>query len=404
MNKNILNKQSNIPIKKSNKSLKKTHNGKSKDKSNKIQNKNKLRQFNKNDMINNHSNHSNNIYHNSSSNLRVKSSKKYFGNKDKNKSKEKINNINSHPLVKNITSLNQHQKKPKKEINNENINTNIIQKAYPHSNNLNQIQINSLINSNKNIESFNTSNKNNNNKNNIIFKSDINNPNFLGLKKEKEKDFAKTELKKISNKLNEKKTESTSIPYFENLKYISLEDTNALFDAWQNCSMIYKVFEEKMMRKNDFEINKNTLELITKNSEACEQLKDQKFWILYIEYLINNNLLINEKQFLNVINEAFSYMSLNCSQLRIYYLQKIKKYSPVFLSDGTLDESDDAYLNKLNEASINIIKKQKGINSSNIKLKSANKRKNFKLENEKEYQDVIKDNQIQRLIEINGNI
>ena len=401
MNKNILNKQSNIPIKKSNKSLKKTHNGKSKDKSNKIQNKNKLRQFNKNDMINNHSN---NTYHNSSSNLRVKSNKKFLGNNDKNKSKKNINNINSHPLVKNITSLNQHQKKPKKEINNENINTNIIQKAYPHSNNLNQIQINSLINSNKNIESFNTSNKNNNNKNNIIFKSDINNPNFLCLKKEKEKDFAKTELKRISNKLNEKKTESTSIPYFENLKYISLEDTNALFDAWQNCSMIYKVFEEKMMRKNDFEINKNTLELITKNSGACAQLKDQKFWILYIEYLINNNLLINEKQFLNVINEAFSYMSLNCSQLRIYYLQKIKKYSPAFLSDGTLDESDDAYLNKLNEASINIIKKQKGVNSSNIKLKSANKRKNFKLENEKEYQDIIKENKIQRLIEINGNI
>ena len=122
------------------------------------------------------------------------------------------------------------------------------------------------------------------------------------------------------------------------------------------------------------------------------------------EYLINNNLLINEKQFLNVINEAFSYMSLNCSQLRIYYLQKIKKYSPVFLSDGTLDESDDAYLNKLNEASINIIKKQKGVNSSNIKLKSANKRKNFKLENEKEYQDIIKENKIQRLIDINGNI
>ena len=152
------------------------------------------------------------------------------------------------------------------------------------------------------------------------------------------------------------------------------------------------------MKKNDFEINKNTLELITKNSEACAKLKDQKFWILYIEYLINNNLLINEKQFLNVINEAFSYMSLNCSQLRVYYLQKIKKYSPVFLPDGTFDDSDDAYLNKLNQASINIIKKQKGVNSSNVKLRSAKKNKNFKLENEKEYKDIIKENKIQMLI------
>ena len=44
------------------------------------------------------------------------------------------------------------------------------------------------------------------------------------------------------------------------------------------------------------------------------------------------------------------------------------------------------------------------ITRSNIKLKSANKRKNFKLENEKEYQDIIKENKIQRLIDINGNI
>ena len=29
----------------------------------------------------------------------------------------------------------------------------------------------------------------------------------------------------------------------------------------------------KMVKKNDFEINKNTLELITKNSEACAKLK-----------------------------------------------------------------------------------------------------------------------------------
>ena len=393
MHKNIVNKKANNINQKSNKSLKKHQSGKSDDKKIKIQNKNKLRQFNKNDEINNNIN----IPYNNS-NLRVKSSKKFQGIRDKNKLKKKINNINSNTVVKNFSSLNLQKKNQKMEINNENINTNIIPKTNPiHSNKFNSVQINPLINSNKGINSFISSNKNINNKNNIIFKSDINNPNFLCPKKEK--DFAKTELKKISNKLSTKKNESTSFPYFENLKYVSLEDTNALFDAWQNCSIIYKIFEEKMMKKNDFEINKNTLELITKNSEACAKLKDQKFWILYIEYLINNNLLINEKQFLNVINEAFSYMSLNCSQLRVYYLQKIKKYSPVFLPDGTFDDSDDAYLNKLNQASINIIKQQKGANSSNVKLKSAKKNKNFKPENEKEYKDIIKENKIQMLID-----
>jgi len=238
---------------------------------------------------------------------------------------------------------------------------------------------------------------------NNLFKSDIKNPNFFNLKKEKETILAKTELKKISNKYN-KKLDTISIPNFENLKYVSLEDTNALFTAWQNCSMIYKIFEEKIMKKNDFEINKNTLELITKNSEACKQLNDQKFWILYIEYLINNNLLISEKQFLTVINEAFSYMTYNCTQLRVYYLQKIKKYAPVLLPDGTIDDSDEAYINKLNQATINFIKRQKGVNSSNVKLKSANKGKNCKLENDNEYKEIIRENKIRSLVDNGGNI
>ena len=158
------------------------------------------------------------------------------------------------------------------------------------------------------------------------------------------------------------------------------------------------------MKKNNFEINKNTLELITKNSEACEQLNEQKFWILYIEYLINNNLLINEKQFLAVINEAFSYMTYNCTQLRIYFLQKIKKYAPIYLSDGTFDDSDETYINKLNESTINFIKKQKGVISSNVKLKSANKNKIFKLENNLENKENMKNNKIRCLIGYGGKI
>jgi hypothetical protein len=339
--------------------------------------------------------------------LRAKSNKKYLGNKVKNKSNKNINNINSNPIknnlhnshkiLNNISSVNQLQKKIKFDINNENINTNIINNTNPT--NIKNLNNNPIIKYNKNISQFNLSNFNGNN----LFKSDIKNPNFFNLKKEKETILAKTELKKISNEYD-KKLESIPIPNFENLKYISLEDTNALFTAWQNCSIIYKIFEEKIMKKNDFEINKNTLELITKNSEACKQLNDQKFWILYIEYLINNNLLISEKQFLTVINEAFSYMTYNCTQLRVYYLQKIKKYAPVLLPDGTIDDSDEAYINKLNQATINFIKRQKGLNSSNVKLKSANKGKNCKLENDNEYKEIIRENKIRSLVDNGGNI
>ena len=405
MNKINANKSSSNAHQKSNKSLKKPHTNKSKDNRNKIQNKNKLRQFNKSGIFDNGTNV--NSYNNTNPNLRAKSNKKYLGNKDKNKSNKNINNINSNPIknnlhnshkiLNNISSVNQLQKKIKFDINNENINTNIINNTNPT--NIKNLNTNPIIKYNKNISQFNLSNFNGNN----LFKSDIKNPNFFNLKKEKETILAKTELKKISNKYD-KKLESIPIPNFENLKYISLEDTNALFTAWQNCSIIYKIFEEKIMKKNDFEINKNTLELITKNSDACKQLNDQKFWILYIEYLINNNLLISEKQFLTVINEAFSYMTYNCTQLRVYYLQKIKKYAPVLLPDGTIDDSDEAYINKLNQATINFIKRQKGVNSSNVKLKSANKGKNCKLENDNEYKEIIRENKIRSLVDNGGNI
>ena len=410
MNKINANKSSSNLHQKSNKSLKKPHSNKSKENNrNKIQNKNKLRQFNKSDLFNNNTNV--NAYNNTNPNLRVKSNKKYFGNKDKNKSNNNSNNINSNQvknnlhnsnkIVNNISSLNQLQKKIKFEINNENINANIINNTNP--NNIKNIHTNPIIKSNQKITEFNSKNINGN----IRFKSDIKNPNFFGNhKKEKEKGtiLAKTELKKFSNNFNKKNLDTIPVPNFENLKYISLEDTDALFTAWQNCSMIYKIFEEKIMKKNDFEINKNTLELITKNSDACKQLNDQKFWILYIEYLINNNLLINEQQFLTVINEAFSYMTYNCTQLRVYYLQKIKKYAPVFLPDGTFDDSDEAYINKLNQETVNFIKRQKGVNSSNVKLKSANKGKNCKLENDSEYKEIIRENKIRSLVDNGGNI
>ena len=405
MNKINANKSSSNAHQKSNKSLKKPHTNKSKDNRNKIQNKNKLRQFNKSGIFDNGTNV--NSYNNTNPNLRAKSNKKYLGNKDKNKSNKNINNINtnpiknnlhnSHKILNNISSVNQIQKKIKFDINNENINTNIINNTNPT--NIKNLNTNPIIKYNKNISQFNLSNFNGNN----LFKSDIKNPNFFNLKKEKETILAKTELKKICNKYD-KKLDTISIPNFENLKYVSLEDTNALFTAWQNCSMIYKIFEEKIMKKNDFEINKNTLELITKNSDACKQLNDQKFWILYIEYLINNNLLISEKQFLTVINEAFSYMTYNCTQLRVYYLQKIKKYAPVLLPDGTIDDSDEAYINKLNQATINFIKRQKGVNSSNVKLKSANKGKNCKLENDSEYKEIIRENKNRSLVDNGGNI
>ena len=400
MNKNFANKSSSNLLQRPNKSHKKFHTNKSKENKNRIPPKNKLRNINKLETLNNSTN----------SNIKAKSHKKNNSNKEKYKSNintakinivptsNRNNNIllNSEKRLNTITTSNAQQLRIKKEQNKENISDNILPK-----NNVPPISNTVVYHTNKNNIRINPIMKSNNNSRNITqfnnkFHPDINNPNFLCNKKPKF--LAKTELKKISYKLNIKEGE-IAIQNFENLKYVPVTDTNALFDAWQNCSMIYKIFEEKMMKKNNFEINKTTLELITKNAEASEQLHEQKFWILYIEYLSNNNLLINEKQFLSVINEAFSYMTYsNCTQLRIYYLQKIKKYSPVYLKDGTFDDCDETYINKLNQSTINFIKNQKGAIPSNIKLKSANKNKIFKLENNLENKENMRDNKINCMI------
>ena len=153
---------------------------------------------------------------------------------------------------------------------------------------------------------------------------------------------------------------------------------SSIFIEWQEKILVYKRFEEYLLKKNNFEIDTKTLEIKTKNRESCQKLKDPKFWILYVEYLIHDLLFITESQLLSIMNEAFSYMEYDSdiALLKIYYLQKIKKYSPCFLPDGSFDDTEDVYLNKLNKSTVNFIKSPKEFISLNIKPKSA---KNLKI-------------------------
>ena len=187
------------------------------------------------------------------------------------------------------------------------------------------------------------------------FKSDINNKNFF----KTNENIIKLNFKKISKKTGMPELLLKDTTNFENLKYIPLNDISSLFNAWQNSSVIYRAFEEKILKKNDFEIDKKTLGIKTKNAQASKELNNQRFWILYIEYLIEKNLLLNEKQFLSVISEAFSYMNEKekypFQQLKKYYLEKIKKYSPSYLPNGDFDDNDETYINKLDKSIISYI-------------------------------------------------
>ena len=64
-------------------------------------------------------------------------------------------------------------------------------------------------------------------------------------------------------------------------------------------------------------------------------------------------------------------------QLKIYYLEKIKKYSPVFLPNGDFDDNDETYINKLDKSIIAFI------NNKNLEQKkySISKNDNGSIEN-----------------------
>ena len=321
--------------------------------------------------------------------------------------------------IQNKPRIKQNKKAPNLSQNNKQNIKNVIKSKSKSKSRQNKSKISisksndNLTNTHKIKPSYQTK-KLENNKINLLpqprsfdktIESGINNINFFRPCKNNLKIDFKKNVNNGDNFLNNDKNEKNlintneeNVTNFENLKYIPLNDITSLFNAWQNISVVYKVFEEKMLKKKNFEIDTETLEIKTKNFESSRELNDQKFWILYAEYLINNNLLTNEKQFLSVINEAFTYMRYDCAQLRTYYLLKIKKYSPCFLPDGRFDDSDDVYFKKLNKSTYNFIKNQKGAISSNIKLHTTNKKKFYKMifdfgnEDKNNYISTIKDN------------
>ena len=310
---------------------------------NKFRNKHKLRQHNIFHYINNNNSNSNNC------------------SKDKYKTRTKSR---SNPFPK--------SKKENKLFSS--INTEKINNSNDHK------RKNKII-----IKKSNISNHNAQTPNVQKFKTDINNKNFF---RTKEKTIKINLIKLFGNNyISEFIPKDTT--NFENIKYIPLDDISSLFDSWQSCSIIYKTFEEKYLKKNNFEIDTKTLEIKTKSHEAVKELYNQKFWILYIEYLIDKNYILTEEQFLSVINEAFSYMEGNdkdiyndnkgypCKMLINYFLEKIKKYSPSFQPDGSFDDNDETYINKLSKPASNLINKRKMRNFGCI-------RKRYKINSDEE--------------------
>lgn len=196
-------------------------------------------------------------------------------------------------------------------------------------------------------------------------------------------------LQEIDRKLNYKSCEKKEIHYIklnneltnilkrnniDDLKLLPLKNIDYIYSAWKSTKEIFENFEKNILNKKDFEIDFETLDIKTKNEKACNELKDEKFWILYSEFLIKNNKIKNSKDFLKVINIAFSYLELEYKLLIYYYLEKIKKLNPI-IKDGKIEDKDIFYIDLLDGAVKNRIKTIKAYLSSDIKLISNKKYK-----------------------------
>ena len=154
----------------------------------------------------------------------------------------------------------------------------------------------------------------------------------------------------------------------DNLEVIPLKDIYYIYSAWKSSNLIFENFEKNILDKKNFEINYDTFEITTKNKNASNELKNEKFWILYSEYLKKNNKIKETNDFLKIINIAFSYMEYDSKLLLIYYLDKIKKYNPI-LNNGKLEEKDGPYIDLLDIHVKNRINGLKENLSSNVKIR-----------------------------------
>ena len=154
----------------------------------------------------------------------------------------------------------------------------------------------------------------------------------------------------------------------DDLEVIPLKNMNYIYSAWKSSNIIFENFEKNILDKKNFEIDYETFDIKTKNEKACNELKNEKFWILYIEYLKRNSKIKEAKDFLKIINLAFTYMEFDSQLLLVYYLDKIKKYNPI-MDNGKIEEKDGPYINLLDSRVKNRINYLKENLSSNIKIR-----------------------------------
>ena len=197
---------------------------------------------------------------------------------------------------------------------------------------------------------------------------------------DKQENIIQSSLDKTEKEKENKNGQKEKISDMDNLEIIPLKNIYGIYSAWKSSNLIFENFEKNILDKKNFEINYDTFEIMTKNDKACDELKNEKFWILYIEYLKRNSKIKEAKDFLKIINLAFSYIELDSRLLLVYYLDKIKKFNPI-MNNSKIEDKDGPYIDLLDTRVKNRIKNLKEKLSSNIKIRNYTYQKERKKEN-----------------------
>lgn len=190
------------------------------------------------------------------------------------------------------------------------------------------------------------------------------------------------EKMKVENKINKYGNDNIEITNnifkikkIDDLHYIPLKNLDYIFSSWKNSKIIFKNFEQKILKENDFKIDYQNFDIITKNGKSCKELNDEQFWILFSEFLFKNGKVKDDKDFLKIMNNAFSNLDCNCSLLIYYYFDKIKKMHPI-IKDGKIEVKDELYFDLLNDKVKNRIRYIKENLNSSIKISTNQKQNN----------------------------
>lgn len=152
-----------------------------------------------------------------------------------------------------------------------------------------------------------------------------------------------------------------------------LDKISSFYSSIINIDNIFEDFQKTILLNKNIIINDKNFEIKTQNEESSLMLSSEKFWIVYIDYLLQMDKIKNREQFIHISNFAFSHLEKDYFLLKSFYLKKIKNFNFTEKNSNTTDEE---YLNLLDQ---NV----KILLNSKLKNQLSSKTKNEKEVNEK---------------------